>query len=71
MASLPVDTQKVYAAKGRGVELVEELNAVAKNAFEGDAALIGQFNKDVLLRARKAQAAAEEQEEDGTPAQPA
>jgi len=73
LGALPADTQKVYEAKGRGVELIEELNAVAKNAFDGNAGLTGQFNKDVLLRAREAQAKDARKEEtlaDGVPANP-
>ncbi len=54
LASLPLDTQQVYETKGRAVELIEELNAVAKNAFDGNAQVVALFNKDLLLRGRKA-----------------
>jgi len=53
LANLPKDTLQVYETKGRLLELIEELNRVAKNAFEGNAATAAVFNKDILLRARK------------------
>ncbi len=53
VASLPLETQQVYETMGRGVELIEELNAVAKNCFDGNAQMIALFNKDILLRGRK------------------
>ena len=40
------------------MELIEELNAVAKNAFDGNAQVVALFNKDILLRGRKARKAA-------------
>ena len=58
VASLPVETQKIYETKGMAVELIEELNAVAKNCFDGNAQLIALFNKDILLRGRKAKKSA-------------
>jgi hypothetical protein len=57
LSGLPRETLEVYEAKGRALELIEDLNRAAKSAFEGQAELIGQFNKDILLRARKARAA--------------
>ncbi len=57
LASLPLETQQIYETMGRAVELIEELNAVAKNCFDGNAQLIGLFNKDILLRGRKAKKA--------------
>lgn len=57
LASLPLETQQVYETMGRAVELIEELNAVAKNCFDGNAQMIGLFNKDILLRGRKAKKA--------------
>ncbi len=53
LTSLPLETQQVYEAKGRLLELIEKLNGVGKNAFDGDANLVGLFNKDLMLRARK------------------
>ena len=41
---------------GKVLEQIEDLNRAGKNAFDGDAATRGKFNKDILLRARKAQA---------------
>ena len=60
LASLPLETQQVYETKGRAVELIEELNAVAKNAFDGNAQVVALFNKDILLRGRKTRKTAEE-----------
>ena len=61
LAGLPADTLAVYEAKGRVLEAIEDLNAVARNAFDGQAEIVGQFNKDVLNRSRKKRAAKEEQ----------
>jgi hypothetical protein len=33
--------------------MIEDLNRVGKVAFEGHAVIIGEFNKDILLKARK------------------
>lgn len=54
ITSLPLATQEVYEAKGRVLQLIEDLNRIAKNAFDGEAAIIGRFNKDLLVRARRA-----------------
>jgi hypothetical protein len=51
---LPADTLQVYEAKGRVLSSIEELNRVGRIAFHGQAELSGQFNKDLLLRARRA-----------------
>lgn len=53
---LPANTAALYEKKGRTLELIEELNAIARNAFDGNAAVIGQFNKDHILFARRAKA---------------
>jgi hypothetical protein len=53
LANLPEETLKIYEAKGRVLEAIEDLNRLAKNAFAGQAEIIGKFNKDLLLRARK------------------
>ena len=60
LAGLPEATLAIYETKGRVLEAIEDINRLAKNAFEGQAALIGQFNKDILLRARKERKPAEE-----------
>lgn len=59
-SGLPVDTQKIYEAKGRAVEAIEDLNRVARVVFDGNAVVASQFNKDVLLRARKQRAKKED-----------
>jgi hypothetical protein len=53
LKGLPADTLDVYEAKGRVLDLIERLNRIARIAFDGQAELIGKFNKDLLLRARK------------------
>lgn len=53
IASLPEATQKVYEAKGRVLQDIEDLNRIARNAFEGNADAIALFNKDILPRARQ------------------
>lgn len=53
LAGLPTETQKVLETKGRVLELVEDLNRAARNAFDGNATLAALFNKDILLRARR------------------
>lgn len=52
-ASLPQETMAVYELKGRLLEAVEDLNRVARIAFDGRAELAGRFNKDILLRSRR------------------
>jgi hypothetical protein len=56
LAGLPQETLKIYETKGRVLEAIEDINRLAKNAFDGQAALIAQFNKDILLRARQERA---------------
>jgi hypothetical protein len=53
LAGLPEATLQIYETKGRVLEAIEDINRLAKNAFDGQAHLIGQFNKDILLRARQ------------------
>lgn len=60
VSSTPEVTAKIYEAKGRVLETIEELNGIAKNAFKGNAVVIGKFNKDLLLRARRERAEKED-----------
>lgn len=53
LSGLPADTQQVYENKGRVLEAIEDLNRIARNAFDGQAEIIGKFNKDILLRGRR------------------
>ncbi|MBU1509712.1 hypothetical protein KKD52_05075, partial [Myxococcota bacterium] len=39
--------------KGRLLDLIDELNGVARIAFDGQAEKRARFNKDMLLRARR------------------
>ncbi|MBU1241422.1 hypothetical protein KKF84_03820 [Myxococcota bacterium] len=48
--SLPSDTMAVNELKGKILDQVEELNSIAKMAFDGQADLRAKFNKDLLLR---------------------
>jgi hypothetical protein len=61
LAGLPQETLKIYETKGRVLEAIEDINRLAKNAFDGQATLIAQFNKDILLRARQERAPAKEE----------
>lgn len=54
LEALPDETQNVCERKGKVLHLIEHLNRSARIAFDGDATKIGQFNKDILLRARRA-----------------
>lgn len=54
LAALPLETQKVYELKGRLLELIEDMNRAGRSAYDGDATTASIFNKDILLRARKA-----------------
>ncbi|MBU1239543.1 hypothetical protein KKF84_06610, partial [Myxococcota bacterium] len=49
-AALPEDTAAVHELKGRILDQVEELNSIAKIAFDGAAEIRAKFNKDLLLR---------------------
>lgn len=53
-------TASINEAKARVLEAIEELNGIAKNAFDGNAPVIAKFNKDLLLRARRERAAAKD-----------
>lgn len=53
LKALPQETLKVYEAKGRLLSLIEKMNRIGKIAFDGQAEIIAEFNKDLILRARK------------------
>src|SRR5690606_31587801 len=53
LASLPVETLRVYEAKGRLLEDIEDLNRAGRSAFDGNAEMAAPFNKDLILRERK------------------
>lgn len=50
----PVETQALYEAVGRLVEDIEDVIRAGKSAFDGDSAMRARFNKDLILRARRA-----------------
>jgi hypothetical protein len=52
-AEEPTETRELNAAKGRVLEMIEDLNRAGRIAFEGQAETVGKFNKDILLRARR------------------
>lgn len=56
-SALPLETRKVYEAKGRLLAIIEKVNRIAKIAFDGDAMTIALFNKDLIQRARQARRA--------------
>lgn len=62
VASLPQDTARVYEAKGRLLEMIEDLNRAGKSAFDGEAIIAALFNKDLVLRARNQKRATKEAE---------
>jgi hypothetical protein len=53
LGSLPQETKAIYEAKGALLELIEDMNRVARVAFRGQAEIAAQFNKDKLLRTRR------------------
>lgn len=53
LATLPLETLKVYELKGRLLALIEKMNRRGKIAFDGQAHIVGLFNKDLILRARQ------------------
>ena len=52
VASGPVETQALYEAMGRLLEDIEDVIRSGKSAFDGQALVAAQFNKDLILRAR-------------------
>lgn len=54
LAGLPDDTAALYERKGHLLEAIEDLNAVARNAFSDAPETRAKFNKDILNRGRKA-----------------
>jgi len=54
LTAVPADTLAVYEAKGRAMVLIEDLIDTGHSAFDGDAATAARFNKDIVVRARKA-----------------
>lgn len=57
LQDLPGETLAVYEAKGRALLLIAELNDAGRNAFDDDANEAAKFNKDIIVRARKARPA--------------
>ena len=49
----PRTTLEIYETKGRLLAAIEEMNKIAKIAFWDQKEIAGQFNKDILNRARK------------------
>jgi hypothetical protein len=68
-AALPLDTQRIYEAKGRVLSLIEKLNRIGKLAFDGDATTLALFNKDLILRARRSRGAEAEAEAEAEPSE--
>lgn len=54
LGSLSEDEVTLSEAKGRLLEAIEDLDRVGELAFEGRAAVVGQFNEDILWQARRA-----------------
>jgi hypothetical protein len=66
--ALPQATLEICEIKGRVLESIEDLNRVGKIAYDGDAGTRAAFNKDILLRARKAAKAASTEKPADAPA---
>jgi hypothetical protein len=54
---LPAKTLERLELKGRLLDLIDELNGVARIAFDGQAERRAKFNKDLLLRGRRSKPA--------------
>jgi len=52
-AKLPHETARVYEAKGRVLELIEDLNRAGKSAFDDDPETAALFNKALIARGRR------------------
>jgi len=48
------ETFKLRVAKGELLEMIEDVNRLGRVAFMGQADIAGKFNKDILLKARRA-----------------
>lgn len=55
-ANAPGETVALHETMGRVLEQIEDLNRAGKIAFDTDSVTRAKFNKDILLRARKARA---------------
>ncbi|MBU1068902.1 hypothetical protein KJ975_04955 [Myxococcota bacterium] len=55
---LPDETRALLELKGRVLDLIEEINGVARIAFEGRSEISSKFNKDLLYRGRRARSKA-------------
>lgn len=53
LKALPQETAKIYELKGRLLQLIERINRIGKIAFDGQALIIGEFNKDLIRRAQQ------------------
>jgi len=60
--SRPETTLKLNEAKGRLLEAIEDLNRIGQLEFDGQAEIIAQFNKDILLRARRSRGSSKDSE---------
>jgi hypothetical protein len=52
-AGLPEETAKRHLAAKELLDMIEEVNRIAKIAFDGKAEIAAQLNKDLTLRAKK------------------
>jgi hypothetical protein len=65
---VPQEKLELFAAKGRVLEMIEDLNRAGRIAFEGQAETVGKFNKDLLLRARRSRGSAKSEGGAASPA---
>ena len=62
--ALPKETADLYLLAGEILDEIETVNRIAKIAFDGNAEIIGQFNKDLTLRARRTKKSAASTDDD-------
>lgn len=53
LKALPQETLKIYEMMGVLLMHIEKMNRLGKIAFDGQAPIIAEFNRDLLLRSRK------------------
>lgn len=70
LLALPEETLGVYEAKGRVLEMLEDMNRLGHNAFEDAPEVARQFNKAILARAKRTRANEEEEEAPPKPPKP-
>ena len=63
----PEKTVEINVAKGRLLELIDDMNRTGRVAYMDNAEIAGRFNKDLLLRARRGSAQGEHRQDEQRP----